>query len=139
MDFYNKYSRKNLFWLWKVFLPMLLFCKIFAAKMIMLVFIDILETKGYESLATKVDISVEMFDVATCFEGPILRVDVATDTDCLVNEVDEACGTSGVILQVDVAANMVGLILTREVATSTKVERLWCKTNIATHTQDLQT
>ena len=78
MDFYNKYSRKNLFWLWKVFLPMLLFCKIFAAKMIMLVFIDILETKGYESLATKADIIVETFDVATYSKREVLRVGVAT-------------------------------------------------------------
>ena len=82
---------------------------------------------------------MKTFDVTTYSEGPILRVHVAIDTTGLVNPIDEACGTSGVILQVDVAANMVGLILTREVATSTKVERLWCKTNIATHTQDLQT
>ena len=38
-------------------------------------------------------ICVKTFDVATYFEGPILRVDVATDSTGLLDQVDEACGT----------------------------------------------
>ena len=64
----------------------------------MLIFVDATKiNKGYESLATKVDISVETFDVTTCSEGPILRVDIATDTFGLVNQVDKACSTTGLI------------------------------------------
>ena len=36
-------------------------------------FVDIVETTGYESIATRADVNVETFDVVTCFEGSILR------------------------------------------------------------------
>ena len=36
------------------------------------------KTKGYESLATKADIIVETFDVATYSKREVLRVGVAT-------------------------------------------------------------
>ena len=80
----------------------------------MLVFYDIAETKGYESLVTKADDTVETDGVIVCFEGPILIVDVATDTHNLVNQVDQSCCTDYVILQVDATTNTIGLISTTE-------------------------
>ena len=44
----------------------------------MLVFSDVAESKGFESIVPKVDGSVETNDVVACLEGPILKVDVAT-------------------------------------------------------------
>ena len=85
------------------------------------------------------NVRLETSDVATCSEGPILRVDVATDTDCLVNEVDEACGTSGLILQVDMAIDSIGLIPTTDVAISTKVKSQGYETELVNQMQDQQT
>ena len=72
-------------------------CKNFGCfvSVIRLVFVDVKENKGYESLVTKADVCVETFDVATCSKDPILRVVVATDTMGLLDQVDETCGTIG--------------------------------------------
>ena len=85
-------------------------------------FSDVVETKGYEPLAPKLDDNVETVDVATCFELAILRVDVVTDTDDLVNQVDQAYCTDGLILQVDATNYIIELISTREVSISTEVK-----------------
>ena len=108
-------------------------------SLIILIFVDIVDIKGYESLATKANICVETFDIATYYEGPILRVDVETQTTIMVNLVDEQCGAVGLSLQVDVTINTIGLIPTIAVATSMEVTILCCKIDIAFHIQDLQT
>ena len=83
----------------------------------MLVFSDVAESKGFDSIARMADGSVDTVDVAV----PILKVDVATDTSDLVTQVDQACCTDDLILQVDAATDTNGLISSRSVATCTEV------------------
>ena len=78
----------------------MLFCEFvsYFVSVNMLVFSDVAESKGFESIAPKADGNVETVDVATCLEGHILKVDVATDTNDLVTQVDQACCIDDLIL-----------------------------------------
>ena len=50
----------------------------------MLVFSNVVDSKGFDSIALKADGSVETIDVAACLEGPTLKVDAAIDANDLV-------------------------------------------------------
>ena len=56
----------------KFFMFRMLFCETicYFVSVNMLVFYDVAESKGFESIAPKVDDNVEIVDVATCLEGP---------------------------------------------------------------------
>ena len=64
----------------------ILFCETssYFVSVNMLVFSDVAESKGFDSIARKANGSVDTVDVAACLKGPILKVDVATDTNDLI-------------------------------------------------------
>ena len=101
----------------------MLFCETvsYFVSVNMLVFSDVAESKGFDSIARMADGSVDTVDVAACLKVPILKVDVATDTSDLVTQVDAACCTDDLMLQVDAACDTNGLISSRSVATCTEV------------------
>ena len=69
----------------------------------MLVFSDVADCKGFESIAPKVNGSVDFVDVIGCLEVDILKVDVTTNIDDPVMQVDQACCTDDLVTQVDQA------------------------------------
>ena len=121
----------------KIFHVCMLLCKTvnYFVSVNMLVFSDVAESKGFESISPKADGSVETIDVVACLEDPILKVDVATDIDDMVTQVDQVCCTDDLVLKVDQAyctndlilqvetCDTSGLISTREVSICTNMMR----------------
>ena len=116
----------------------ILFCETssYFVSVNMLVFSDVAESKGFDSIARKANGSVDTVDVAACLKGPILKVDVATDTSDLVTQVDQACSTDDLVLQVDAACSTDDLVLQVDAACDTS--GLISSRTVATCTEVIQ-